>query len=163
TFIVWLLAAVTVFIFQDKIVAGWHLPDKTALWITMFVVLFFLWQPMFLGVLQGRQDFFWMGWSTISAGTGRLIVAAILVLILGMGGAGMMAGALIGIGLSAFIAMGRTRDLWSLRAEPFDWKTLLRQVMPLLFGFGACQFLFTSDTMFAKAYFNDDQMGSYVA
>jgi O-antigen/teichoic acid export membrane protein len=40
---------------------------------------------------------------------------------------------------------------------------LRRQVVPLLFGFLAFQFLFTSDTMFAKAYFNDDEMGPYVA
>lgn len=163
TSIVWLLGAGIVFLFQDRIVAGWHLPDLTALWVTMFVLLFSLWQPLFLGVLQGRQDFFWMGWSTISAGAGRLAIAAILVLALSMGAAGMMTGALIGMGLSACLAIGRTRDFWILRAEPFDWKHLLGQVTPLLLGFGACQFLFTSDTMFAKAYFSDEQMGPYVA
>jgi hypothetical protein len=40
---------------------------------------------------------------------------------------------------------------------------LMRQVMPLMFGFGACQFLFTSDTMFAKAYFSPDAMKPYIA
>ena len=32
-----------------------------------------------------------------------------------------------------------------------------------MFGFGACQFMFTSDTMFAKAYFAGDEMAPYVA
>ena len=74
----------------------------------------------------------------------------------------MMAGALIGITLAAFIAIWRTRDLWCLRAEPFDGKLVLRQVLPLMFGFGACQFMFTSDTMFATSYFDGEQMKPYV-
>jgi hypothetical protein len=40
--------------------------------------------------------------------------------------------------------------------------TLLREATPLMFGFGACQFLFTSDTMFAKPYFTDGEMKPYV-
>ena len=75
----------------------------------------------------------------------------------------MMAGASIGVGLTAVIAIWRTRDLWSLPSERFDGKSLMRQVVPLMFGFGACQFMFTSDTMFAKAYFTGDEMAPYVA
>ncbi len=163
TFIVWLLGAALVFVFQNKIVAGWHLSDTSGLWMTVFLVLVSLWLPLFSGVLQGRQDFFWMGWSSIVAGVGRLAVAAFLVLAFSMGAAGMMTGAFVGIGVGAFITIWRSRDIWSLPAEPFDGKNLLRQVLPLVFGFGACQFLFTSDTMFAKVYFSDDEMGPYVA
>ena len=163
TLLVWLAGAALVFVFQKQIIAGWHLPDATGLWMTLVLLLFSLWLPMFSGVLQGRQDFFWMGWSTILSSVGRLAGAAILVLAIGMGASGMIIGALIGIALGALITMWRSRDLWSLRSEKFDGKTLLRQVLPLVFGFGACQFLFTSDTMFTKAYFSDDEMGPYVA
>jgi hypothetical protein len=69
---------------------------------------------------------------------------------------------LIGIGLTTLIPIWRTRDLWTLRPERFDGKSVLRQVLPLLFGFGACQFMFASDTMFATAYFNGEQMKPYV-
>ena len=103
-----------------------------------------------------------MGWATIFGGAARLGGAVILVLALTMGAAGMMTGALIGIGLMAAIAIWRTRDLWLLPAESFDGKSVLRQVLPLMFGFGACQFMFTSDTMFATAYFNGEQMKPYV-
>jgi O-antigen/teichoic acid export membrane protein len=163
TFIVWLFGAASVFVFQKKIVAGWHLPDATGLWVTLLLLLFSLWVPLFSGVLQGRQDFFWLGWSTILGGVGRFAGAVFLVLALSLGSAGMMAGALMGVGLSAAVAIWRTRDLWSLVAERFDGKNLLRQVLPLVFGFGACQFMFTSDTMFAKAYFSDDEIAPYVA
>ncbi len=163
TFIVWIVGALTVLFFQKQIVAGWHLPDALGLWVTLPLILASLWLPMFCGILQGRQDFFWLGWASIFGGVGRFAAAALLVLALGLGAAGMMSGALIGIGLAAFIAVWRTRDLWTLKTEKFDGKGLLRQIMPLLFGFGACQFMFTADTMFAKAYFTGDEMAPYVA
>jgi hypothetical protein len=74
----------------------------------------------------------------------------------------MMVGALIGVTLTVLIPVWRTRDLWLTQAERFDWYNVLRQVLPLLFGFGACQFMFTSDTMFATAYFDGEQMKPYV-
>ena len=163
TFIVGAWGALMIFVFQKQIVAGWHLPNATALWVTLPLLLASLWLPMFSGVVQGRQDFFWLGWATILGGTGRFIAAAFLVLALGFGAAGMMAGALIGVGFSAMIVIWRTRDLWSLRSEKFDGQSQMRQVVPLMFGFGACQFMFTSDTMYAKAYFTGDEMAPYVA
>jgi O-antigen/teichoic acid export membrane protein len=163
TFIVWALGALTVFFFQDRIVAGWHLPNATGLWATVLAVLASLWLPLFIGVLQGRQDFFWMGWAQIFSGAGRFLVAAVLVFALAAGAAGMMTGAFLGVGLGAAIAIWRSRDLWSARPEKFDGKGFLRQVLPLTLGFGACQFMFTSDTMFAKAYFTDEEMAPYVA
>src|ERR1039458_5521032 len=65
TFIVWLLGAAWVFVFQKQIVAGWPLPDATGLWVTLLLLLFSLWVPLFSGVLQGRQDFFWLGFCLV--------------------------------------------------------------------------------------------------
>jgi O-antigen/teichoic acid export membrane protein len=163
TFAVWLLVAAAVLIFQKQIVAGWHLPSATALWVTLPLLLFALWGPMFGGILQGRQDFFWMGWSGIASAVGRLAVAALLVLLLKLGAVGMMAGVLFGVGLGVTIGIVRTRDLWSAPSEPLPGKAIWREVAWLMLGFGACQFMFTSDTMFAKAHFSDDEMGPYVA
>jgi len=163
TLLAWLVGAVAVFVFQNAIVARWQLPGVAGLLVTLPLLLFSLWGPMFSGMLQGRQDFFWMGWSSILGGTGRLTMAALFVLALSWGAAGMMAGTLIGVGVAALIAIWRTRDLWSLRTESFDKAGLLRQVLPLVFGFGACQFMFTSDTMFVKAFFSPDDMKPYVA
>ncbi|HEU6447553.1 MAG TPA: hypothetical protein VFV23_03855 [Verrucomicrobiae bacterium] len=163
TFLVWLVGAATVFIYQKQIVAGWHLPGVSMLWATLFLLLFSLWMPMFSGVMQGRQDFFWYGWAMIFGCAGRFFGAAILVLAIGLGAMGMLTGAAIGIGATVVIAIWRTRDLWSAPSERFAVKEFSKQILPLVFGFGACQFLFTADTLFAKAYFNDDQMAQYVA
>lgn len=158
-----LAAAVLLFVFQGSIAVEWKLTDQAALWVTLLTVLFSLWSPMFGGTLQGRQDFFWMGWGAISGGAGRLAVAAFLVLVLGAGATGMMIGALAGIAIGTGIFIWQTRDLWSLPRERFDGRSLLRQVVPLMLGFGACQFMFTADTMFAKAYFTGDEMAHYIA
>lgn len=163
TFIVWALGALAVFLFQATIVQRWQLPNAAGLLITLPLLQISLWVPLFNGVLQGRQDFLWLGSLAILGGMGRLVIAAFLVLALGLGAASMMAGALLGIGLTAVVGVWRTRDLWLLRGEPFNVKSLLRQVMPLVWGFGACQFMFTSDTMFAKAYFSPEAMKPYVA
>ncbi len=163
TFPVWALGTLVVLFFQRQIVAGWHLPSALGLWVTLPLLLASLWLPLFGGVLQGRQDFFWLGWSTIFGGMGRFAAAAVLVLALGLGAAGMMAGALIGVSLAAAIAIWRARDLWRVRPEKFDGRGVAGEVLPLLFGFGACQFMFTADTMFAKAYFTPEEMAPYVA
>ena len=160
---VWLAGAAAIFILQGRIIQGWQLTDPMALWVTLLTVLVLLWSPMFLGVLQGRQDFFWMGWVAILGGLFRVVVAVVLVLALNSGATGMMAGALLG-GISGVgICIWLTRDLWLLRREAFVGRDLLRQVLPLVLGFGACQFMFTYDTMFAKAYFTGDEMAPYVA
>ena len=163
TFVVWLVLAALVLVFQKQIAAGWHLPGVSGLLVTLPLVLLSLCTPMFNGVLQGRQDFFWMGWSSILGGFGRVAGAAILVLALAWGATGMMAGTLVGVTAAVCISVWRSRDLWLLTGGETEWKKLMPQVVPLLFGFGACQFMFTSDTMFAKAYFNDEQMAPYIA
>ncbi len=162
-FLLWLVGAVLVFIFQKQIAAGWHLPGVGGLLITLPLILLSLLTPMFNGVLQGRQDFFWMGWASILGGFGRVAGAALLVLALSLGAMGMMGGTLMGVTAAVIIMIWRSRDIWSLPDGDTDWKNLSGQIVPLLFGFGACQIMFTSDTMFAKAYFSDDQMAPYIA
>ena len=161
--VVWLAAAVLVFLFQGPIVTAWKLGSATPLWITLFAVLFSLWAPVFTGVLQGCQDFFLMGWAAILGGVCRVGAAAVLVLAFGLGAAGMVSGALVGMLAVTAVAIWRTRDLWLQPRERIDGLALLRQVAPLMFGFGAFQFMFTADTMFAQAYFSSDEMAPYVA
>ncbi|HEX5398520.1 MAG TPA: lipid II flippase MurJ [Verrucomicrobiae bacterium] len=163
TFIAWAIVALLFVAFQGRIMEGWKLTSPMTLWVTLFAVLMNLWMPLFSGVLQGRQDFFWLGWASIIGGVGRIAVAVIMVLAFHSGATGMMLGAGVGLGTWAGIAIWRSRDLWLARAERFDGFGILKQVMPLMLGFGACQFLFTTDTMYAKAFFPGDKMAFYVA
>src|SRR5205085_8761463 len=49
TFVVWLLACVAVFVSQAPILERWQIANPAGFWFTMFVVLFSLWMPVFLG------------------------------------------------------------------------------------------------------------------
>lgn len=163
TFGLCLLLVLATFIWQKDILAGWQITNPADLWITVFVVLFSFWLPMFWGILQGQQNFLWFGWTYIFNGVGRLGIASFLVLVLGAYAGGMMLGVLLGLAVGVGVAIWQTRSLWRLRAQPFDWRSLLRQIIPLMLGFAAVQFFFTADTMFVKAYFSGDDAAFYVS
>jgi O-antigen/teichoic acid export membrane protein len=161
TFVLWGVTALLVLVFQNRIMAGWELTSATTLWATLAALLMNLWVPLFSGVLQGRQDFFWLGWASILGGVGRVAVAVVMVLAFHTGATGMMFGAFAGLGAWAGIAIWRSRDLWLAKTEPVDGRGLLKEAVPLMLGFGACQFLFTTDTMYVKAFFPGDEMAPY--
>ena len=163
SFAVWLVAAVVVLVFQGPIMAQWKITDPAALWLTLPVLLFTVWLPMFYGVLQGQQNFLWMGWSMISNGIGRFGAAACAVLVLHFYAPGMVVGILAGLMIALAIAVWPTRALWLAPAQTLEWGPLLRQVVPLTLGFGAYQFLLTADTMFVKAYFSEDTSAFYIS
>ena len=163
TFGLCLLLALGVWIWQAEIMAGWKLTNPAALWITLVVVVLSLWLPLFWGVLQGQQNFFWLGWSNIFNGAGRMGMASFIVLLLGGYAAGMMVGVCLGLAVAVGIGIWQTRLLWLRHAQPFDWRSLLAQIVPLMLGFGAVQFFFTADTMFVKVYFSGDETGFYVS
>ena len=163
TFGVWLVSSAAVLFWQGRILERMQIANPVGLWITLAVVLLSLWVPMFSGVLQGQQNFLWLGWTMMINGAGRLLVAAFVVLVLAGFAAGLMTGVLLGLVVAAAIAIWQTRTLWLMPSSPFDWRSLLKQVIPLMLGFGAFQFMFTADTMFVKAYFTGDETGFYVS
>ncbi len=62
TFYIWLVTVVIAFLGQTKLVAALKLSNPAALWVTVAVGLAMLWYPIFQGLLQGRQNFLWLGW-----------------------------------------------------------------------------------------------------
>ena len=162
TFVVWLVAAILVLLFQDGILQRWNLASPVTLWLILPVLLLSLWLPIFWGVLQGQQNFLPFGWSMMVNGAGRLAVAGVAVW-LGAKAAGMLVGVVIGLIVAVAIAVWHSRSAWAIASTSFDWRSLLKQVIPLMFGFGAFQFLMTADTMFTKAYFDSETVGFYVS
>ena len=162
TTLLWLVGAGTMLAFQGSVVERWKISNPAALWILVVVVLLSLWMPMFLGVLQGRQNFLWLGWAMMANGAGRVAGSAFIVLVLAGAAAGMMGGVAIGLTVCVAIAIWHTRDLWGGPTEAFDRGGWLKQVLPLMLGAGACLFLSTADTMFVNTYFAGDQTAPYV-
>jgi O-antigen/teichoic acid export membrane protein len=129
--------------------------------LTLPIVLFSIWLPMIWGVMQGKQDFLWMGWSMIINAFGRFSVAAFAVLVLHAYAGGMLVGVLLGILVGFGLCVWRTRDIWLVKPERYDRGALMGQAVPLLLGFLGLQILFTADTMFVKAYFSPEEAAFY--
>jgi O-antigen/teichoic acid export membrane protein len=163
TFVIWLVGSGIVLLFQGTILEHWKITNPMALYLTLPVLLFTVWVPMFWGVLQGQQNFLWLGWSMMVQGVGRLGIAALAVLALHLYAAGMVTGMLAGLAISLIVAVWATRSLWLPTPVAFDWRGALGQVIPLTLGFGAYQFLLTADTMFVKACFNENTAAFYVS
>ncbi len=163
TSVAWVAAAVVALIFQGTILANWKVTNPAGLWFTLPVVLFSLLLPMIWGVLQGAQNFLWLGWSLMLNSFGRLAGASLAVLVLGTYAAGMLFGVMFGLLLGIVVAVVQTRQFWAEKPTAYDWQALSRQVIPLLLGFIGFQVLFTVDTMFVKACFPQEQAGYYVS
>jgi O-antigen/teichoic acid export membrane protein len=163
TFAVWLIGAVVVLLFQGSILAHMKITNPAALWLALPVLLFTTWLPMFYGVLQGQQNFLWMGWSMIANGIGRVGFAAFAVLAFHFYASGMVTGMLGGLAAALVLAIWPTRKLWLQSVVPFDWRLLLRQILPLTLGFGVYQFLLTADTMVVKWNFTPAVAAFYLS
>lgn len=163
TGLIWLIGTILALIFQEPILTRMKVGDATALYVVLPIVLVSLWGPLLLGVLQGQQNFLWLGWSMLFNGVGRVMVAAFAVLVLHAYATGMVTGVLVGVSASFLIAAWHTRGVWKLSPARFDWRGLMRQVIPLTMGFLAFQILFTVDTLFAKSYFSKADADFYVS
>lgn len=162
-FFVWLATALVLACFHQQLIRNWQLANPAGIWMTIVALLGAILLPMFWGLLQGKQDFSGLGYSMILSGAGRFAAAAAIVLILRGHAAGIMTGVTIGYAVAIAYSVYATRDLWIGHGEPFHRRELLRQVIPLALGFGACQVLFTADTMFVKAWFTGEETAHYVA
>jgi O-antigen/teichoic acid export membrane protein len=161
--LIWLVLALTVLCFQREILAHLKMTNSTGLWITVVIALITIWLPMFWGMLQGQQNFFWLGWSMMGNSIGRLSAAAVAVIVFKAGAAGMMIGVLVGFLIALSMGAWHSRSLWLAAPLPFDWRGLLRQVIPLLLAFVGFQILFTGDTILVKNYFEPTTADFYVS
>jgi len=159
----WLIASAFTLCFQGQIVANWHLSNPVALWLLLVVILFSLLMPLFNGVMQGQQNFLWLGWANIFNGAFRVGTAVVIVFALGAWATGIMVAVFIGLLAATTAGVWQTRTLWRGAGEPFDRRGFLRQVIPLMLGFAATQFLFSADTSFVNTYFGADRTAPYGA
>ncbi|MBI5385085.1 MAG: lipopolysaccharide biosynthesis protein [Verrucomicrobia bacterium] len=163
TFLIWLAAAVLVVVFREPILAHWKISNSAALWLMLLVGLLSMWLPVFNGILQGQQNFLWVGWSSMLNSTGRLAAVAVVVLVFHGYAAGMTGGILLGVLVSTVIGITFSREVWRGRGAPVPWKSWLARVVPLTFGFGAFQFMFSADPLFVKAWFDETTTAYYIA
>jgi len=162
-FLVWAAGAAGMWGFRERLAATWHLANPAALPLMLLAILLSLVWPVFAGVMQGRQNFLWLGWCTILNAAGRIGPAVVIVFLWHGWATGIMAAVVLGLLVSAGIGVWQTQSLWRIAPRPFDRRLILRQVVPLMLGFAATQFLFSADTPFVNAYFGAERTAPYGA
>lgn len=163
TFLVWLAAVVLVFVMQKQLLANYKIENPVALWCTVLLGLGSLWKPVLSGIMQGRQNFLWLG-NTFMIGAGtRLGLMAVIVLLLGGQAAGAMCAVVIGILADLTVGYWQTHRLWLGGAARFAWTPWLKRVLPLTLGLGTTTFMFTVDMIAVRRFLPEDDTGIYGA
>lgn len=164
TFLIWLAFVAVVFVFRENILGGLVIPNPVALWLVLLIGLGSLWQPILGGVVQGRQDFLWLGWGTVAGGLARLAAVGLIVLVFGGKATGAIGGAWIGMLAGVLIAGTRSRMVWAARERlPIQWREWLGRTFLLSLGLGAWQFIFCVDMILVRFLFGEEHTGFYSA
>ncbi len=161
--ILWLVMAGGVVLFRQEILAALKISNPAALWLTVTVGLIALWRPLIQGVLQGRQNFLWLGGIMISEGIGRFAAVGLIIGLLAHYAAGGMVAVLIGMVLVLAVGLWCCRDCLRGDFVPMNWGAWLRRVIPLTFGMGVGTFMLAADMVFVQRFFPKDQTGFYAA
>lgn len=163
-FFLWVILAAIIGVFWRQVADWLKIENPAGLLITVLVGLMSLWMPVVQGLLQGRQNFLWLGFMQISSAIGRLGGVFIFVLILGGWAAGAMGAVLLGMAALVGIGIWQSRDVWKIERIPVQWKNWLGRVIPLTFGLGAANFMLSGDMLFTQHFFADSgKTGFYVA
>ena len=152
TFYIWLVMAALSVLDRGNLISDFKLSNPASLWLTVGVALMMLWLPIFQGLLQGRQNFLWLGWVAIFNGVGRVVIGVGIVFLLSPNAIGIMTGVLLGLVGAVGTAMWQNRDLFSQTSAPFDWRSWLKLVIPFTIGAGAFQFIFSEDAIIVQKY-----------
>ena len=156
-------AAIILALFQDPILRTFKIKNSVALWMLLFSVLFMFVGQVFYGLLQGAQNFKWLGWSIILNSLGRLAGVAVAVVVLKWQAAGMTAGILLGLTLTLVPSAWQSRSQWMGKGAPVDWGLWIRRVIPLVVGAAAFQFMFSGDPIFVQSCSDGRDTGFYTA
>jgi len=162
-FFIWLVMAAITGVFWNQTVAGLKIANPAALMVTVIIGLVAMWMPLVMGMLQGRQNFLWLGWTSIFNGVGRFATVCVIVLLFHGWAAGAVSAVLLGMMAVIVIGGWQIRDVWRTETAPVDWNEWMRRVVPLTLGLGAATFMLSADMVFTRKFFPAEQTGYYAA
>ena len=161
-FVSWLLVVGGSFLLQGRMINVLKITNPAALWITVAAFLPTLCLYLLQGLLQGTQNFLWLGGVGILNGLGRFLFVLVTVVWLGGHAAGAMAGPLMGMVAALAVSLWQTRELWTGTSEPFAWRPWLARLVPLSLGLAASQIMLAADMIVVRSFFQSDT-GLYAA
>ena len=132
-----------------------------SLWATWSLMLATLWLGIGRGILQGRQDFFSLGWVSILDGVGRAACVVAAVLIFHAHAAGAILGALAGNIAALIVGIWA---IWPVIRQPGSsprWRQWLGILIPLTIVAGALQTLSQFDLIFLRGLIPKDRIAEF--
>ena len=162
-FFIWLAMILVVAIFWRQALAGLKIENSAALAAALVVGLASMWMPLVNGILQGRQNFAWLGHTNILNGVARLGLICIVVFLFHGWAASAMSAVFLGMMMVVVAGGWQVRDVWKTPKVRVAWRNWLGRVVPLTFGLGAATFMLSADMIFTQNYFPREQTGFYAA
>ena len=162
-FVLWGLIAGIVWVEQQRILTNLKIPRPAALWLTVGIGLAMLWWPVLQGVLQGKQNFTWLGLLQIVNGVARFSGVLVFVTWLRWGVVGAMTAAFLGFWLCVGLAVWQTAAVLFKPGRPVRWRAWLSRAIPLSLGLGATQFMMAADQVAVQRWFPAEVTGFYGA
>lgn len=161
--VLWGVLALGLWMTQGTLMREWRTETPWILWWTLAVGLAAFWHPIFMGLLQGQQNFFWLGNTVMVAGLGRLVAVAGMVLVAGSLATGAMGGVFLGAVATLLMAVWASRDLWRGPADPYPLGRWLGRLVPVTMGFGAGAVMLSVDTQVVRATIVDESSAYFMA
>jgi O-antigen/teichoic acid export membrane protein len=161
--LLWLAMACLALAFRQDLLSTLKIANPAALWMTVAIGLAMLWLPIVQGLLQGGQDFLWLGLVQVCNGCGRFVGVVVIVWLLGGWAAGAMTAALIGFWAAFLVAAWKSRAVWLGRGQTVEWSGWLARVLPLSLGLGASQFMLGADQILVQSVFDRNVTALYGA
>lgn len=160
---IWFLLALGFILSQNIWMEKYKSASALPLWLTLGAVLPQVCLPVWMGILQGQQSFFWLGNGVITNGIGRFLAAVILVGFLGYGVSGAVGAALGGLVISMIICLWRVEQVEKVEGVRLDWGDWLRRIVPLTLGLGSSTFFLGYDMIVVRMEFEESLTGYYGA
>ena len=155
SFLLWLALAAAAFLCLKPFMDLFHVRDTRVVGLLLVLALVNFWTPICQGLLQGAQNFLWLGWSSMLSGVGRFAVVGIFVVGLKSSTAGIMMGILAGALVPFAISAWQSRSVWLGAEERAPLGPWFQNLIPLTLCLAASQIIFITDLAVVSSLFPD--------
>lgn len=160
--LLWGICAIGILLFHAPILELFKLRFPFLV-LVVCIGLVVLLRPIGVGLLQGKQDFLWVGLSQIADGIIRLSSIAFIVICLHRQATGALVGVLLGILVCMGICAWKTTSIWQVPARKINMWQWARKLIPLTLGAGIPLFMMGADALVVQAVFPEDKVNLYAA
>lgn len=143
----WVVLAVVVAFVQRPLATLYNLPTPALLWFGLAAGFFLIGTPALFGVLQGKQDFWGLGFAKICTDVGLCIGVCLGVVVIRPDAFGASLGLSLGAALGFIASFALTRKHSTTSDTQFDTIAFIKRFLPLSLGLGVTTYMFGQDML----------------